>query len=150
MERDKLGRFTFSGEENTHKWYPVVYMPDHPHARANGYVYAHIIAMEAVIGRHLADGEVVHHIDGNKHNNSPDNLMLFRNNREHTKHHWAERSEKYAISTGAKVSIQELADIAGIQYSTAYQRIKRLGWTADEVVAGKRTTTRQKEAKHDS
>ena len=148
MERDKLGRFTFSGGEKTHKGYKVVYMPDHPHARANGYVYAHIIAMEAAIGRHLADGEVVHHIDGNKRNNSPDNLMLFRNNREHTKHHWIERSKKYAISTGDTVSIPELADIAGISYSTAYQRIKKLGWTADEVISGKRSSNTTEGGKH--
>jgi len=38
--------------------------------------YLHRWVMENVLGRALEDGEVVHHIDGNKHNNSPENLEV--------------------------------------------------------------------------
>jgi HNH endonuclease len=34
----------------------------------------HIVVMERVLGRALEQGEVVHHIDGNKQNNDPTNL----------------------------------------------------------------------------
>jgi hypothetical protein len=43
--------------------------------------------MECKIGRYLTEEECVHHIDGNKANNDPENLMLFNNNSEHIKYH---------------------------------------------------------------
>jgi len=36
----------------------------------------HRIVMERILGRRLSFNEVVHHIDGDKNNNSPDNLMV--------------------------------------------------------------------------
>lgn len=36
----------------------------------------HRIIMEHIIGRRLSFDEVVHHIDGDKHNNDPTNLMV--------------------------------------------------------------------------
>ena len=42
--------------------------------------------MEGVIGRPLQPGEVVHHIDENKGNNAPDNLMLTTQS-EHIREH---------------------------------------------------------------
>lgn len=43
--------------------------------------------MEEKIGRYLEPEEVVHHIDENKKNNDPDNLMLFENDAAHQRHH---------------------------------------------------------------
>ncbi len=42
---------------------------------------------EKKLGRKLNDGEVVHHKDRNKKNNSPANLYVFRNQNEHDKAH---------------------------------------------------------------
>jgi hypothetical protein len=51
------------------------------------YIMEHRIIMEHMIGRKLLKGEVVHHIDENKSNNNPLNLILFFNNIAHRKYH---------------------------------------------------------------
>lgn len=60
---------------------------DHARANADGYVYKHILVAEEILGRPLTDEECIHHIDFNKKNNSPDNLMVFRNNSDHISFH---------------------------------------------------------------
>lgn len=52
--------------------------------------HVHRVVMERKIGRKLKRGEVVHHIDGDKNNNSPENLMLFKNQAEHALWHMKE------------------------------------------------------------
>lgn len=56
-------------------------------------VYEHRLLMEKALGRKLRSGEVVHHIDGNPSNNSLNNLEIL-SNREHAKHHAAQKSQE--------------------------------------------------------
>lgn len=49
--------------------------------------HEHRIVAEQLLGRPLKKGEVVHHIDGDKRNNSPDNLMVFSSQAEHAAYH---------------------------------------------------------------
>lgn len=55
--------------------------------------HTHRVVAEQMIGRSLAKGEVVHHIDGNKRNNSPLNLMVFKNQAEHALWHKNEETD---------------------------------------------------------
>lgn len=55
--------------------------------------HLHRIVAELSIGRELKRGEVVHHIDGNKQNNDPENLMVFSSQAEHAAWH-AEHNKK--------------------------------------------------------
>lgn len=62
---------------------------------SNGYIkwagrYVHRIVAEAWYGRRIRSDEHVHHIDGDRTNNHPDNLRIMPA-REHHKHHFAER-----------------------------------------------------------
>ena len=60
--------------------YVVVYAPNHPKAMQShnwkGYVYEHILVAEEDYGRSLLDNEEVHHLDSNRSNNSPSNLII--------------------------------------------------------------------------
>lgn len=60
----------------------LVWAPNHPNAR-HGRVYEHRYVMEKKLGRFLSGNEVVHHIDCDPHNNSPENLCLCVDGREH-------------------------------------------------------------------
>lgn len=89
--RDSLGRFTYKDGGVFIKGYPAVYMPNHPRAKANGYVREHILVVEEYLGRELEDGEVVHHINEDKTDNRPENLIVFKSQSDHMKHHWSLR-----------------------------------------------------------
>lgn len=49
----------------------------HPRADASGYVLQHRLVMERVIGRFLEPSERVHHKNGNRQDNRPENLELW-------------------------------------------------------------------------
>lgn len=57
--------------------------PYYPMTHATGYVLEHRLIVAESMGRCLEDGEVVHHIDGNKQHNEISNLELLPNNTEH-------------------------------------------------------------------
>src|SRR5215213_3644840 len=57
----------------------------------NGTMGVHRLIMELILGRRLENWEHVHHKDGNRLNNSPDNLEVV-NGREHNRAHTIERN----------------------------------------------------------
>lgn len=71
------------GKTTDKSGYILVYCPDHPNCNNSGYVREHRLVMEQKLGRLLERHEVVHHIDGVKGNNDPNNLGLFDSNGRH-------------------------------------------------------------------
>jgi hypothetical protein len=76
-QRIAEGNFNWrGGKTKTTKGYILVYYPGH-HRNSNNYVFEHILVMEERIGRNLVSGETVHHINGIRDDNRPENLELW-------------------------------------------------------------------------
>jgi hypothetical protein len=77
--------------------YIIVHCPEHPKAMKNGsfegYVYEHVLMAEEILDRSVKEGEVVHHLDENKSNNSPDNLLILSNPMHVKLHGWLNKHE---------------------------------------------------------
>ncbi|MDA8221498.1 HNH endonuclease [Desulfosporosinus sp.] len=67
--------------------YVKIKIPEHPYCDSGGWVYEHRFVMEQKIGRYLKLEEVVHHKNGVKTDNEPDNLVLAENIAEHKLFH---------------------------------------------------------------
>lgn len=80
--------------------YVVIYKPEHPKAMRsknwNGYVYEHIVIAEEDLGRELFAGEEVHHLDLDRSNNRPSNLIVLSKAAHRKLHVW--------INNGAFIS----------------------------------------------
>ncbi len=80
------------GEHRRSDGYVCIRMPGHHRAYSNGYVKRCVIVIEAKIGKRIAEHEVVHHKDGVRDNDSPENLEVMTM-REHNsltaKERWA-------------------------------------------------------------
>ena len=81
------------GRRINEQGYVEVYMPSYPKAKPNGYVREHILVAEQMLGRPLvffgmrdSRTEVVHHINGIKTDNRPENLLVLCVNEHHKLH----------------------------------------------------------------
>jgi hypothetical protein len=79
-----------SGNWKGGKWrndrgYIHIRVKDHPNA-SHGYVLQHALVMEEYLGRHIRKGEVIHHINGQKDDNSITNLWLCNGSKHRSAH----------------------------------------------------------------
>ena len=73
--------------------YDYALIPDHPNATKNGYILYHRIVMENHLSRLLDKTEVVHHINGDKHDNRIEDLQLL-DSKEHARLHGVKHGRK--------------------------------------------------------
>ena len=55
----------------------MIWAPGHPRTGKGQYVFEHIIVMEQILGRYLLPAESVHHRNGVREDNRPENLELW-------------------------------------------------------------------------
>ncbi len=78
------------GGVTTINGYRYVHKPSHPRCNQAGYVAEHHLVMEKKLGRFLTSTEVVHHVNRERGDNRPSNLVVYGSSGEHLK---AEHSE---------------------------------------------------------
>ena len=74
------GRERPERRRTTEHGYVKVYAPEHSMAHQNGELYEHRLVMSKILGRPLTILEHVHHKNGNKEDNRPENLELVPSN----------------------------------------------------------------------
>ena len=91
---------SWAGGIRQEKGYVLLYRPEHPNAKPNGYVREHDLVASEMIGRPLrwygatdSRSEVVHHINGDKTDNTPQNLLVL-SPKEHRRIHSAVRKDQ--------------------------------------------------------
>jgi hypothetical protein len=55
----------------------MIWAPWHPRTGNGPYVFEHVLVMEEMLGRYLLPGENVHHRNGVRDDNRPENLELW-------------------------------------------------------------------------
>lgn len=71
--------------------YIRVFIEKHPRLTTRRDIFEHILIVEKKLGRYLKKGEVVHHINGIRNDNRPDNLIVIsraKHLRTHKPHGW--------------------------------------------------------------
>jgi hypothetical protein len=92
--RGEKSGFWKGGKIKKKTGYIMIRNQDHPLADSTGYVLEHRIVMENKLGRPLKKGEVIHHINHNRSDNRPENLLLFSSNSEHRIFEWKIKKSK--------------------------------------------------------
>ena len=97
------------GRRTNKAGYVQVYAPNHPRAdKHTGYVYEHILNYEKYHDLHIPKGWQVHHRNGVRHDNHPENLELWRNS--HPSGQRPEDMLKELVNVLGKAKILELVN----------------------------------------
>ena len=122
--------------------------PKHTLADRRGKVYQHVFVMATKIGRVLLKDEVVHHIDRNRANNHPENLMLLSRS-EHSLLHSIEDKGglpavksacercgeiyKHPASVDSKYCSTSCSALSSRKFEVTRERLNELVWSMPTV-----------------
>lgn len=82
IKGNKNGRW-IGGRLKRKDGYILIYKPNHPYCIHNRYILEHRLIIEKFIDRYLSPKEVVHHLNGKRTDNRPQNLIVFDSSGNH-------------------------------------------------------------------
>lgn len=77
LDKDRVTEDWEKYSKADEKGYTKLYRPTHPNATKYGMIMEHRLVMESIVGRLLEKHETVHHKNGNRKDNRPENLELW-------------------------------------------------------------------------
>ena len=109
--------FEYGGKGSNHsQWkggrgiksgYWTVYNPEHPRSMNTRRVYEHIIIAEKKMGRRITKKEPIHHINFDRLDNSPSNLYVCKDNKEHMDLHYSLEEVARELFRGGKLKFKD-------------------------------------------
>lgn len=94
--------------------------------------HEHRVVAEQMLGRPLMEREIVHHIDGNRHNNHPSNLKVMTQS-QHLREHLMPEAKPIEWN-GQTLYPKEWAAELGMSVQRFYGR-RRAGWSMDRIAS---------------
>lgn len=77
----------WKGGKSFSNGYILIFSPNHPYRSKKNYLYEQRLVAEKYLNRYLTKQERLHHINGIKTDNRPENLYLFSSQFHHSKFH---------------------------------------------------------------
>lgn len=82
----------WKGGETICNGYVLIKKPSHPYSKKNGYIKRSRLVAEKILGKYLPRSACIHHIDGIKSNDLPNNLIVCENSGYHSFLHGRQRA----------------------------------------------------------
>ncbi len=124
-----MNHWKWNGGSRTSEGYLSVKAPNHLRADMWGYVRRSLLVAEETLGRSLRLDEIVHHINGDKKDDRPDNLAVMTQS-EHATLHGRTRYGNGKIASFAKLTEDNVREIrACYSYETGQSLADKFGVT---------------------